>query len=112
MSAVSGDDKLRIPIEIDTSDLKELNETLNNISKAESDLRALPRRGRGTDETSRSALGTSRGETPFSGGIFEQTRTGPATPTPVRDKTSSAAFQRENEFNKLSNSSLISVGAF
>jgi hypothetical protein len=103
MSAVSGDDKLRIPIEIETGDLKELNETLNNISKAESDLRALPRKGKGTGDTgSRAALPTSRGETPFEGGIFEQPRTGLATPTvPGRDKTSRQAFTRENEFKKL-----------
>jgi hypothetical protein len=102
MSATpTGDDKLRIPIEIETGDLKELNETINNISKAESDLRALPRKGKGKDDTSRSALNTSQGESPFAGGIFEQTRTGQATPSPVRDKTSRQAFTRENEFRKL-----------
>jgi hypothetical protein len=101
MSAVpSGDDKLRIPIEIDTGDLKELNETLNNINKAESDLRALPRKGRGTGDTSgRAPLNTSRGETPFSGGIFEESK--PSAIPLGKDKTSRQAFTRENEFKKL-----------
>lgn len=97
MSA-TGDDKLHIPIEIKTDDLKELQAVINDISKAESDLRALPRKGKSKDSTSRAAF-TGERETPFSGGIFEQSR---ETALPIgKDKTSKQAIQKDNAFRDL-----------
>lgn len=94
------DDKLRIPIEIKTDDLKELQQLIQDISEAESDVRSLkPRSGRSGDTTSRSAFaGTSIDER---GGIFGGIREGEALPQKTRDKTSKQAFQREREFDKM-----------
>jgi len=96
-----GGDALRIPIEIKTDDLEEIQSLLNDLDKAESEIDVLkPRKGKGTgDETSRSAFAR---EEPFDdrGGAFGgQTRE--ALPTQGRDKTSRAALQRENEFSKM-----------
>lgn len=98
MSA-TGDDKLHIPIEIKTDDLKELQAVINDISKAESDLRALPRRGKGKGDVSSRSAFTGERETPFSGGIFEQSR---ETALPQgKDKTSRQAIQKDNAFRDL-----------
>jgi hypothetical protein len=92
-------DKLRIPIEIKTDDLEELQEIIKGISDAESDLRALPQKGKKGGGVSRSAIQQDR-ERPFTGGIFEQTRGTPSLPL-GKDRTSRQATQRENEFTKL-----------
>jgi hypothetical protein len=93
------DDKLRIPIEVKTEDIKEIEKLIQDITEAESDLRqVLPKKGRGTaDVTSRSAFTRSE---PFDerGGIFSQTSQGQALPSKMRDTSSKQAFQREREF--------------
>ena len=97
-----GGDKLRIPIEIKTDDLKEIQDLINDLDKAESDIDVLkPRKGRGTgDATSRSAFAR---EEPFEerGGIFGGGQENAGVPLKTRDTKSRAAFQRENEFSKM-----------
>ena len=52
MSSDSGD-ALHIPIEIKTDDAAEIQELINSLAEAESDIRSIgPRRGRGTGDTS------------------------------------------------------------
>ncbi len=96
-----GGDALRIPIEIKTDDLAEIQDLINELSKAESDIDVLkPRKGRGTgDETSRSAFVR---QDPFDerGGAMGG-QSGEALPTQGRDKKSRSPFQRENEFSKM-----------
>jgi len=96
------DDKLRIPIEIKTEDVKEIQQLIQDITEAESDLRqVLPKKGRGTsDVTSRSAFARAQ---PFDerGGIFGGLRREEATPEMMRDKTSSQPFQRQKSWDQL-----------
>ncbi len=104
MSADSGD-SLRIPIEIKTDDLDEIRKLINEISQAKSDLqtlKAVPKKGRGTGDTSsRSAFTPSQVEE-GRGGIFPTGfGSGNALPTQGRDNNSRTPFQRESEFAKL-----------
>lgn len=96
-----GGDVLRIPIEIKTDDLAEIQDLLNNLDKAESEIDVLkPRKGKGSgDETSRSAFTR---QDPFDdrGGAMGG-QSGEALPTQGRDKKSRSPFQRENEFSKM-----------
>ena len=96
-----GGDALRIPIEIKTDDLQEIQDLINEISKAESDIDVLkPRKGKGTgDVTSRSAF-AREDEIDERGGVFGM-RTDDALPTAIRDKKSRSPLQRENEFSKM-----------
>jgi len=101
----SSDNSLKIPIEIKTEDLDEIRELINEISKAESDLRSLkatPQKGKGTGDTSSRSAFTRPDNIDERGGIFGRTN-GPATPTTAKDKKSSTPFQRESEFAKLQN---------
>ena len=67
----ASDDIIRIPIEIKTQDIEEIQTLLNEINEAESNLKGLrPRKGKAKDSTSRSPVIR---EEPFSGGIFRQT---------------------------------------
>ena len=99
----ASEDKLKIPIEIKTDDLDEIRELINEISQAQADLqniKATPRKGRGTgDTTSKSAFTSPE---PRDGGIFGGNE-GDALPTQGRDKKSKTPYQRENEFAKLQN---------
>lgn len=91
-------DSLKIPIEIKTDDLDEIQKLINEIAQAESDIRELkPRRGKSDDVSSRSAF-TRPSE--LTGGIFGGTE-GEATPLKGRDRSSKAPYQRENQFAKL-----------
>ena len=96
------DDKLRIPIEVKTEDIKEIQQLIQDITEAESDLRqVLPKKGRGTaDVTSRSAFTRSE---PFDerGGIFGTQKTGDILPSNMRDKSSKQAIQKDREWDKL-----------
>ncbi len=97
MSKESGD-ALRIPIEIKTDDLQELNSLIQDITDAQSAVRELtPRRGKG-DSSSRSAVSPSSND---GFGIFSSSREGEVLPSKGRDKSSRQAFQRESEFEKL-----------
>lgn len=97
-----GGDALRIPIEIKTDDLQEIQDLINEISKAESDIDVLkPRKGKGTgDVTSRSAF-AREDEIDERGGVFGMRTEDDALPTAIRDKKSRSPLQRENEFSKM-----------
>ena len=98
MSSDSGD-ALHIPIEIKTDDSAEIQELINSLAAAESDLRSIgPRRGRGTGDTSSRSAFTNQDEE--GDGIFGG-MSGEALPSKGRDRTSKSPFQRENEFSKL-----------
>ena len=98
MSSDSGD-ALHIPIEIKTEDSAEIQELINSLAAAESDLRSIgPRRGRGTGDTSSRSAFTNQDEE--GDGIFGG-MSGEALPSKGRDSTSKSPFQRENEFSKL-----------
>jgi len=101
MSANEKGDKIRIPIEIKLDDSEEIRELLNDIDKAESQVRTtLPRRGVGSGDTgSRSAFdnGTDDME-----GIFGGSREGDALPSRSKDKSSRQPMNsRENQFKKM-----------
>lgn len=100
MSSNEGNDgKLRIPIEIQTEDLKEIQQLIKDISEAESDIRELkPLRGKATDTTSRSATQSpaQEGFGIFSGRLDEE-----AIPSALRDKKSKQAFERQSAFKEL-----------
>ena len=92
-------DALHIPIEIKTEDSAEIQELINDLAAAESDIRSIkPRRGRGTGDTSSRSAFTSQDEE--GSGIFGGMG-GEALPSKGRDRTSKSPFQRENEFSKL-----------
>ena len=98
MSSDSGD-ALHIPIEIKTDDSVEIQQLINDLAAAESDIRSIkPRRGRGTGDTSSRSAFTSQDEE--GSGIFGGMG-GEALPSKGRDRTSKSPFQRENEFSKL-----------
>ena len=94
----ASDDKVRVPIEIDPEDMGELNDLIQRIKDAKSDIRGLePRTGRGKgDEESRMPYRP----TPFEdrGGIFGG-ETGKEEK--FRDKKSAAPFQRGNQFKEM-----------
>lgn len=91
-------DALRIPIEIKTEDMQELQGLLQDISEAKSSVRELkPLKGKGGG-SSRSATGGSSSE---SFGIFAGFREENAVPSKTRDTKSKQAFSRESEFSKL-----------
>lgn len=92
-------DALRIPIEIKTEDIQELQGLLQEINEAESTVRELkPLRGKSKSGISRSAIGGGNND---SFGIFAANMSQEAVPAKTRDKTSRQAFQRENQFEKL-----------
>ena len=94
----ASDDKVRVPIEIDPEDMGELNDLIQRIKEAKSDIRGLePRTGRGKgDEESRMPYRP----TPFEdrGGIFGG-ETGKEEK--FRDKKSAAPVQRGNQFKEM-----------
>ena len=94
----ASDDKVRVPIEIDPEDMGELNDLIQRIKEAKSDIRGLePRSGRGKgDEESRMPYRPS----PFEerGGIFGG-ETGKEEK--FRDKKSAAPVQRGNAFKEM-----------
>lgn len=100
MSSDNGD-ALHIPIEIKTDDAAEIQELINSLAEAESDLRSIgPRKGKGTGDTSSRSAFTNQDEE--GGGIFGG-GSGEALPSKGRDRTSKSPFQREGEFSKLKN---------
>ena len=104
MSADSGD-SLRIPIEIKTDDLDEIRKLINEISQAKSDLqtlKAVPKKGRGTGDTSSRSAFSQSDQVDNRGGIFGGQQ-GEATPQQIRDKKSKTPHQKESEFAKLRN---------
>ena len=93
----NSNDKVRAPIEIETSDIEQLNELIQDVKEAQSAARELePMRGRKALTDERSAVRTEAFED--RGGIFGG-ETGKEQK--FRDKGSRAAIQKENQFNKM-----------
>ena len=112
MSERKGDDAVRVPIEIKTEDLSELQQLIQELTEAEEASRtarasgaALPSKGSAgaqsfAGQAKRSGREAAAGEGP--GGIFGGGREGmQATPQTFRDRSGRQAMQRENSFNAL-----------
>ncbi len=112
MSERKGDDAVRVPIEIKTEDLSELQQLIQELTEAEEASRtarasgaALPSKGAAGPQTfggqaKRTGREGAAGEGP--GGIFGGGREGmQATPQTFRDRSGRQAMQRQNRFNAL-----------
>ena len=111
MSERKGDDAVRIPIEIKSEDMAELQQLLQQLTEAEEAARtsrasggALPSKGAAGPQTfggqaKRSGREGAAGEGP--GGIFAGVRDMDAMPTSFRDRTGRQAMQRESPFKAL-----------
>ena len=112
MSERKGDDAVRVPIEIKTEDLSELQQLIQELTEAEEASRtarasgaALPSKGAAGPQTfggqaGRSGRQAAAREGP--GGIFGGGREGmQATPQTFRDRSGRQAMQRENQFSAL-----------
>ena len=111
MSERKGDDAVRIPIEIKTEDMAELQQLLQQLTEAEEAARtsrasgaALPSKGAAGPQTfggqaKRSGREGAAGEGP--GGIFAGVRDMSAMPMSFRDRTGKQAMQRESPFKAL-----------
>jgi len=111
LSERKGDDAVRIPIEIKSEDMAELQQLLQQLTEAEEAARtarasgaALPSKGAAGPQTfggqaKRSGREGAAGEGP--GGIFAGVRDMDAMPTSFRDRTGRQAMQRESPFKAL-----------
>ena len=111
MSERKGDDAVRIPIEIKSEDMAELQQLLQQLTEAEEAARtarasgaALPSKGAAGPQTfggqaKRSGREGAAGEGP--GGIFGGGGGMQATPQTFRDRSGSQAMQRKNQFSEL-----------
>ena len=106
MSERGGDDAVRVPIEIKTEDLEEIQQLIQELTEAEEEIRkakteekgALPRKGRARD---------GEGKAPYEaadmderGGIFGGTME-EATPQKYKDKTSKTPHQKESAWEDM-----------
>ena len=111
MSERKGDDAVRVPIEIKTEDLSELQQLIQQLTEAEEASRtarasgaALPSKGAAGPQTfggqaKRTGSEGAAGES--AGGIFAGMRDKAALPTTFRDRSGKHATQRENRFDAL-----------
>ena len=111
MSERKGDDAVRVPIEIKTEDLSELQQLIQELTEAEEASRtarasgaALPSKGSAgaqsfAGQAKRSGRDAAAGEGP--GGIFGGSGGMQATPQTFRDRSGRQAMQRENQFSAL-----------
>ena len=111
MSERKGDDAVRVPIEIKTEDLSELQQLIQELTEAEEASRtarasgaALPSKGAAGPQTfggqaKRTGREGAAGES--AGGIFAGMRDKDALPTTFRDRSGRQAMQRENPFSAL-----------
>jgi len=112
LSERKGDDAVRVPIEIKTEDLDELQQLIQQLTEAEEAARtarasgaALPSKGAVGPQTfggqaKRTGREGAAGEGP--GGIFGGGREGmQAMPQTFRDRSGRQAMQRKNEFSAL-----------
>ena len=107
MSERKGDDAVRVPIEIKTEDLSELQQLIQELTEAEEAARtarasgaALPSKGAAGPQTfggqaKRSGREGAAGEGP--GGIFGGEKGMQATPQTFRDRSGRQAMQKKNE---------------
>ena len=111
MSERKGDDAVRVPIEIKTEDLSELQQLIQELTEAEEAARtarasgvALPSKGSAgaqsfAGQAGRSGREGAAGEGP--GGIFGGEKGMQAMPQSFRDRSGRQATQRKNEFSAL-----------
>jgi len=111
LSERKGDDAVRVPIEIKTEDLDELQQLIQQLTEAEEAARtarasgaALPSKGAAGPQTfggqaKRSGREGAAGEGP--GGIFGGEKGMQATPQTFRDRSGRQAMKRENQFSAL-----------
>jgi hypothetical protein len=108
MSQKDSGDAVRVPIEIKTEDIQELQELIRQINEADEDATRLKSTGitRGRESQTFAgqarAAGGERVTTEGRGGIFEdRLPQGPSLPQRARDAKSSQAMQRENQFKEM-----------
>jgi hypothetical protein len=101
-------ESLRIPIEIKTEDMAELQQLLQQITEAENDLSRIKSTGITKGAQNQTFAGQARGAggmkstTEGAGGIFEsRMMEGNAMPMNLRDRSGKQAHTRENAFNAL-----------
>ena len=106
MSERGGDDAVRVPIEIKTDDLQEIQQLIQELTEAEEEIRkakteekgALPRKGRARDGESKAPYEAA--DMDERGGIFGGTME-EATPQKYKDKTSKTPHQKESAWEDM-----------
>ena len=106
MSERGGDDAVRVPIEIKTDDLQEIQQLIQELTDAEEEIRkakteekgALPRKGRARDGESRAPYEAA--DIDERGGIFGGTME-EAMPQKYKDKTSKTPHQKESAWTDM-----------
>ena len=106
MSERGGDDAVRVPIEIKTEDLQEIQQLIQELTEAEEEIRkakteekgALPRKGRARDGESKAPYEAA--DMDERGGIFGGTME-EAMPQKYKDKTSKTPMQRESAWTDM-----------
>ena len=106
MSERGGDDAVRVPIEIKTEDLEEIQQLIQELTEAEEEIRkakteekgALPRKGRARDGESKAPYEAA--DMDERGGIFGGTME-EATPQKYKDKTSKTPHQKESAWEDM-----------
>ena len=106
MSEKGGDDAVRVPIEIKTDDLQEIQQLIQELTEAEEEIRkakteekgALPRKGRARDGESKAPYEAA--DMDERGGIFGGTME-EATPQKYKDKTSKTPHQKESAWEDM-----------
>jgi len=107
LSERKGDDAVRVPIEIKTEDLDELQRLIQELTEAEEaarTARALPSKGAAGPQTFGGQARRSGREAEAregAGGIFGGGGGMQATPQTFRDRSGRQAMQRENQFSAL-----------
>jgi len=106
LSERGGDDAVRVPIEIKTEDLQEIQQLIQELTEAEEEIRkakteekgALPRKGRARDGESKAPYEAA--DMDERGGIFGGTME-EATPQKYKDKTSKTPHQKESAWTDM-----------
>ena len=106
MSERGGDDAVRVPIEIKTEDLEEIQQLIQELTEAEEEIRkakteekgALPRKGRARDGESKAPYEAA--DMDERGGIFGGTME-EAMPQKYKDKTSKTPHQKESAWEAM-----------
>lgn len=106
MSERGGDDAVRVPIEIKTEDLQEIQQLIQELTEAEEEIRkakteekgALPRKGRARDGESKAPYEAA--DMDERGGIFGGTME-EATPQKYKDKSSKTPHQKESAWDDM-----------
>jgi hypothetical protein len=109
LSERGGDDAVRVPIEVKTEDVEEIQQLIQELTEAGEEIRkakteekgAVPRRGRAKpDEVSKSPFQAA--DMDERGGIFGGTME-EAMPQKYKDKTSKTPYQKESAWTDMQN---------